>query len=876
MRIGAWISCVAACACVAACREPRGFYGLEKKGDVWWFVSPEGDELVSLGVNHIEPVLLASEKNRAIFEKKYGADLFGEKGTGDFGSAAAAKWMDDSVALIRSWGFNTVGVHNPIPQQKLPYVAKFRPVPVDGWAGLERHYMDPFDPLTAERLKGAAAKWCEANARDPLILGVSFNDMPIWRATPEEIHEWVRFIMGLDGRAPGKRRWVQMLQRHYKGPVAAGLAYGVKASTWAELLERREWGPPKAIWAVYEDVTAFLPEIADSWYGAMSGAIRSCDKNHLVFGDKLEGAKDMPAWIYPLVGRHFDLAYIQWYADAEDQTNKLTELYAATGKPILLGDSSFSHPNENVPAPKGIHVSSEKEVGRRYAKYLEATMRMPFVVGWHFCGFIEGSGDLAKYHPYFAIQNGFLRPDGTPYAEALERVVKANAAAKKWHKGASAEVGPNWAFHRSTSARRRCAHDERKAFAVSQVDGNVFNLERVNAQRSSVPNKNISWVITDEGVVVIDTGMPQSAIAAKAIIHAMTDKPIKYVIYTHHHGTQVGGGFELAEEGAQVISHEDLPIELDTIRKQYLFNARLNSIQFDMPFRGDEASPPKFRYPDFTYKDMYEFTLGGTRFELHHVVGETNDYTVVLLPEQKIVWVGDLVGPSVPLIGSPMKIVRDDVRWRMALEKIESFEPEVLIGAVGPPMCETRGIDAKLDATIGYFDFLNDAIARELNAGSTLEQALANIRVPEELAHDPGLGFEKYGNLNFNVKGLFSRYGGWFDRNGSSLDRAASADKARSFVADMGGRDKVYARVETLEREHEPQLALEYVDLLIALDGADAQAHEAKGRLLNLLAVEHRDNPLMSNMYRRLAKEEGATDEPGFPEEIQTTADSEE
>jgi glyoxylase-like metal-dependent hydrolase (beta-lactamase superfamily II) len=847
---------------LTGCEESRkGYYHLVKRDSVWWFASPGGDELVSLGVNHIEPVLLASEKNRAIFEAKYGADLFDASGRGDPSSAAAAKWMDDSVALIRSWGFNTVGVHNPIPQRKLPYVAKFRPARIDGWAGLERRYMDPFDPRTGLFLKTAAAAWCAKKASDPLILGVSFNDMPIWRAAAKGIHEWVRFIMGLGADAPGKRRWVQMLRKNYPGPAAAGAAYGVAATAWEEILERTRWGAPKAPWAVFKDVNDFLPEIADAWYGAMSAAIRSCDKNHLVFGDKFEGARDLPTWMYPIIGRHFDLSYIQWYAKADAQEIKLAELHAATGKPILMGDSSFSHPNENVRSPKGVHVASDKEVGRQYAKYLKAMMKTPYVVGWHFCGFIEGSPDLKKYHPYFAIQSGFLRPDGTPYRKTLDGVVKANSSARRWHEAADADRGRRiWAFEPKGPGAMHCRRVDARFYSLSQVDNNVFNIERVAMPGLKTPNKNISWVVTDEGVVVIDAGLRQSGIAAKSAIRSMTDKPIKYIVYTHHHGTQVGGAREIADPETKVIAHEDLPLEFDAIRKLHKYNARLNSIQFNNRYRGETSQPPNFRYPDITYRDTFEFTLGGTKFELHHVVGEAQDYTVVYLPAQKIVWVADLVGPSVPLIGSPMKIVRDDVKWRMALEKIKSLRPEVLISSVGPPMCEPQQIDAKLDATIEYFNFLNDAVSRELNNGSTLEQALANIRMPEDLARNPWLGVEKYGNLNFNVKGMFSRYSGWFDRNGTSLDRAPAAHKASAFVADMGGRNKVLARILALEKAQKRALALEYVDLLLDLDRGDKEAHEVKGRLLLALGAEHIDNPLMFKMYNRLAIMEDEAD----------------
>jgi glyoxylase-like metal-dependent hydrolase (beta-lactamase superfamily II) len=830
-----------------------GFYSLVQRDGVWWFESPDGDELVSLGVNHVEPVLLASAQNRDVFAKRYGADLFDENGAAVVGSAAAARWMADSVAQLRGWGFNSLGVHNPIPQREMPYVAKFRPLPLDGWEGLERRYADPFSPATAAYLKKAASVWCAKNARDPLILGVSFNDMPIWRTSPARIHEWVRFVMGLGPDAPGKRRWVQLLQRSYPGPVAAAAAYGAPARTWDELLAFTEWGDPRAPWLAYRDANAFLPEIADAWYGAIGGAIRSCDPNHVILGDKLEGAADLPTWLYPIVGRHFDAAYIQWYATADRQEAKLAELHAATGEPILMGDSSFSHPNENVAAPKGVHVGTERKVGKAYARYLRAMMRKPYVVGWHFCGYIEGSPDLARFHPYFAIQNGLLRPDGTPYQEALEGVIAANAKAARWHERAKPDDGRVWAFRGARKGAKRCRRSERKLFSISQIDNNVFNLEGVAVPGLKVPNKSVGWVITDEGVVVIDTGSPQAGLTAKALIRSMTDKPIRYIVYTHHHGTQLGGARAIEDPGTKVIAHQDLVVELDLMRKLHRYNARLNSIQFNMPFSGEGSRPPDFRYPDVTYADTHAFELGGTRFELHHVVGETDDYTVVYLPKQKIVWAADLMGPSVPMIGSPMKIVRDDVRWRMGLEKIKSFGPQVLVLSVGPPMCEPAAIEAKLDATIDYFNFLNDAVSAELNAGSTLERALENIRVPDDIAENPWLGAERYGCLDFNVKGMFSRYSGWFDQNGTSIDRAPSADKARLFVEDMGGRGDVLARIAALEGVGDRRLALEYVDLLLESDRGDKEAHRIKGRLLRALGAKNGDNPIMRHMYGRLA-----------------------
>jgi agarase len=176
----------------------EGFFRLAKENGVWWFLTPEGNKFVSLGINHIEPILLCSDNNKELFTKKYGQDLIKPGGRPNIFSSAAKQWLEDSTNLIRKWGFNTLGVHNPIPQSKMPYVVKFRSAKIDGWAGLKRKYLDPFDPNTEIYVNQLAQKWCAKRKDDKMIFGISLNDMPKWRSSPEKIHEWVKFCMELE------------------------------------------------------------------------------------------------------------------------------------------------------------------------------------------------------------------------------------------------------------------------------------------------------------------------------------------------------------------------------------------------------------------------------------------------------------------------------------------------------------------------------------------------------------------------------------------------------------------------------------------------------------------------------------------------------
>jgi glyoxylase-like metal-dependent hydrolase (beta-lactamase superfamily II) len=846
-----------------------GFFTIEQADGAWWFVRPDGGKFISIGMNHLEPVLLASEKHKKQHMKTYGDDLLGPGGWPRKDSAAAQKWVNESVDLLSSWGFNTLGVHNPVKQNKMPYVAIFRPAKIDGWAGLKRDYRDPFDAKTETFLNNAAQEWCAENAQDPLILGISLNDMPFW-TTKGKIHPWVRTVMAGGEQSPGKWRWVEFLQGRYKNAKEAAAVYGVQGNDWNEFIDKKKWGKVPDPKRASLDSAGFLPQIVDEYYRLEVAAVRSCDPNHLIFGDKFEG-RDLPEWLDPIIKKHFDLTLIQWYDTAEKQTARLEQIYQNTGKPILLGDSSFSHPHPALPRAKGVKVESIDAVGDAYYHYLETVMKMPFVLGWHYCGFMEGSPELKKYHVYFSIQSGLVRADGKPYEKVVARVAEANKQAAIWHGASPAEAQSISSAPVKTKVSSKPISGSRKGLAdympvdtdrckttttpkqdgsLTRVDENIYNFLYKSKMR--VPTKNISWVVTDEGVVVIDTGNHRSAAAVKREIRKVTKAPIRYIIYTHHHGTQIGGTKALKGPQTEIIAHENLVEALDL--EQALINnvKRLNSIQFDVPFH--KGPSQKRIYPDITYKSEYKFTLGGTRFELYHVDGESDDYTIVFLPDTKVVFVADLIGFGAPMVASPMKIVRNEVRWKKSLEFILSLEPEVLVESVRRPLCVPETFREIAEIRIAYLDFLHQAVTTEINNGSKVEEAIEKIQLPDSLASNP-LVQDKYGSLEFSIRGLYHRYQGWFDKNGTHLNPAPEKQVARAFVGDMGGPKKVLARALQMGKAGQPTLAAEYLDLLIAADQLAGSAHRAKAAALAGLARQTRHG-IAANMYKRLAKME--------------------
>src|SRR5450631_1358888 len=76
------------------------------------------------------------------------------------------------------------------------------------------------------------------------------------------------------------------------------------------------------------------------------------------------------------------------------------------------------------------------------------------------------------------------------------------------------------------------------------VQGNVYMLQGAGG--------NVAVQIGEMGVVVVDTGLAQSADKVIAAIRKLSDKPIQYIINTHMHPDHTGGNAALRKAGVTI------------------------------------------------------------------------------------------------------------------------------------------------------------------------------------------------------------------------------------------------------------------------------------------------------------------------------------
>jgi glyoxylase-like metal-dependent hydrolase (beta-lactamase superfamily II) len=137
-------------------------------------------------------------------------------------------------------------------------------------------------------------------------------------------------------------------------------------------------------------------------------------------------------------------------------------------------------------------------------------------------------------------------------------------------------------------------------------------------------NHQAMFIVTKGGVIATDPvayGRPTGGQQYVDEIRRITNQPIRYLIYSHHHYDHIAGGKAFKDAGARIIGHRNVKARLEPL--------------------GDPNTP----LPDELVGDQGRvITLGGTRLELHYVGRNHSDSTLVmLLPKEKIVFVVDLL-----------------------------------------------------------------------------------------------------------------------------------------------------------------------------------------------------------------------------------------
>jgi len=246
---------------------------------------------------------------------------------------------------------------------------------------------------------------------------------------------------------------------------------------------------------------------------------------------------------------------------------------------------------------------------------------------------------------------------------------------------------------------------------------------------------NSGFVVTGEGVVVIDTQGPKDlALLLKKRIREITDKPVLYVINTHFHGDHTFGN-QYFTEAKEIISHENTKINLTEKDKEH-------REQFKRFFGEKALEGFELTLPTKTIRDTFLMHVGGKTIELTWLGrGHTDGDIVVYLPAERILFGGDLLYKErLPWLGDAYIS-----EWIVTLDRLKNYDAGIYVpghGGTGDIMMLTQ--------LQGYLTDLQAEVKRYMEQGKSIDE------MKKEISLSKYQGWSRYHEwLPFNAEKVY-------------------------------------------------------------------------------------------------------------------------
>jgi glyoxylase-like metal-dependent hydrolase (beta-lactamase superfamily II) len=200
-----------------------------------------------------------------------------------------------------------------------------------------------------------------------------------------------------------------------------------------------------------------------------------------------------------------------------------------------------------------------------------------------------------------------------------------------------------------------------------KVRDDVYVIQNVNHVVAEIGQNggNATVVLTDEGVVLIDTKNDRVHDDLVAKVKSLTDRPIRFAVLTHSHADHSGGAAKLQAMGVTVIA---------TVA------TRENMLRTNAP-----------GVPQVTYTGYSQVVLGGKEVQLREFRGHTRGDTVALVPSARVAIAGDLV--TTPDTIPPIVNYGDGGSWNdlgRTLDEVAKLDFDTLIGGHGPVLSKAE------------------------------------------------------------------------------------------------------------------------------------------------------------------------------------------
>lgn len=416
-----------------------GHFRVEKVGDTWWLVDPDGRLFFSHGVDcvrHGSETGITGRESYFAWLPQAGAPeaaFYGKSGyaahgyykeissykTFDFARANllhkyGPQWQEAFVDLahrrIRAWGLNTVANWSDPKvylQDRTPYTACLgtsgpRIEGSNGWWG---KFVDPFTPAFAESIrKRALEQQTAGTANDPWCIGYFVDNELSWGNNDRSLA-----VAAVQSPAsqPAKLAFKAWLEKKYAAPAALNAAWDTSFASWDAFLACTNKPNEKACGA---DLEAFHAQIAEQYFRVIRDAVKAAAPDKLYLGCRI--ASGAPS-VYRASAKYCDVVSVNTYQHAIEKDLPPD----SEDKPMINGEFHFGALDRGLFHTGLVATKDQADRAACYKAFVTSCLKHPRYVGTHWFQWrdqaLTGRGDSENY------QIGFLTVTDQPYPELV-------------------------------------------------------------------------------------------------------------------------------------------------------------------------------------------------------------------------------------------------------------------------------------------------------------------------------------------------------------------------------------------------------------------------------------------------------------------------
>ncbi|BBY23968.1 MBL fold metallo-hydrolase [Mycobacterium stomatepiae] len=336
---------------------------------------------------------------------------------------------------------------------------------------------------------------------------------------------------------------------------------------------------------------------------------------------------------------------------------------------------------------------------------------------------------------------------------------------------------------------------------------------------------NAYLLTTNDGRVIVNTGMGFEGPVHRANFDAVDSAPVRYIIFTQGHVDHVGGLDSVRDAETTVVAQANWTQWRDDNERLIRYRANRSAFAIsDTLAAGIQAIQRRLgtkRMPaqsvptvDVAFEETLTLEVGGRRLELIAVPGgETTDSLVIWLPNERICLCGNTFGPIFGHI--PNLVTMRGDRYRDALTAIASIErvrelaPELLVTGHFEPIAGSERIHHELTRLRDAVEYIHDQTVAGMNAGKDVQTLMREIVLPAE--YEVGQG---YGKVSWDVRAVWENYSGWFHHRSTTELYPVGFDAVGIDVVELAGADALVGRARAHLAQNHPLHAIHLAELV--------------------------------------------------------------